>query len=65
MQTYPLLSFEFQAAQQRLRETFTESKVPAKARNLQTAPNYYPEGACLACGASCWLEPSRVSLGTN
>ena len=31
MQTLAFLSFELQIAQQRLRETFTESPVPSKA----------------------------------
>lgn len=33
MQTLAFLSFELQIAQQRLRETFTESPVPSKALN--------------------------------
>jgi hypothetical protein len=36
MQTFALLWFELQVAQQCLRETFAQSQVPAKARNLDS-----------------------------
>jgi hypothetical protein len=39
MQTFALLSLEFQFARQRLRETFTESQVCAEARNLNLPSN--------------------------
>jgi hypothetical protein len=38
MQTLAFLCFELQVAQQRLRATFAESQVPAKAHNLNS-PN--------------------------
>jgi hypothetical protein len=45
MQTLAFLSFELQIAQQRLRETFTESPVPSKAlhpNSLSGRPNHNP-----------------------
>ena len=43
MQTLAFLCFELQVAQQRLRASFAQSEVPAKARNRNSAKAGVPD----------------------